>query len=732
MFYMLGLCLYFLFSVKNNMSDEEFSKQYERYIHLITIVLAIVLPTIIVSIGGMNPAPDGNTCMVIDKPFGCNSRDDITCENAGVPYSIGTILSNVLVVAFFVAMIGILSMLYATVRNQERKQEVAFRSSFALPTASTVSGRTTSKSRSAVPTADTRLPISAGRAEKRNESAIDGAGIESLAAASPVPQSGSDLVLDTPRKRRHSQKRLSFSLPNDHEAKESCDGRRIKRSGEISSSSELQSNMSSTGRSSRIIENRSHARSVRSSTRNSYDVDGDRRSQGRMSFSSAWDSLSSFRQSTAGKSPSRYKTKSARAAQRRTRETLIQAICYLALFVATYICPIVSLYFFRSGENTPIVLSVFTNTLYPLSGLLTILVYTRNKVLSLRKRHKKFSRSRAFYIVVMAGADIPPRFRKQRRRSQGSLRMPKRRSSGGHIRRRGSTTDLNSSSVEIVPPYASNRRLRSSKVEEVTSYASHRHLSSTVLEETPPYASNRHLDSSDFEEKPPYATNRHLNSCPFVESQTPTPTPPLEISIDRTAINSYETDEANPNENLSEEITPDELSAEDIHAINRLALVDLAPIVELTSNKMNTEDMTAIKPTVVEAEELSSHEISPDDLEAIGRLAHDIETGDSIEDVSPNVINAKDMDCISITESEELPINLLSAKDLEPINLLSRDIESEGSMKVLSLNNEINAKDTDSMKLSEIDIEESASHEISPEDLEAINRLARDLDPRIR
>lgn len=265
----------------------------------------------------------------------------------------------------------------------------------------------------------------------------------------------------------------------------------------------------------------------------------------------------------------RYKTKGAKAAKRRTRETLQQAILYLALYVATYVCPIISLYYFRAGKNTPYVLAIFTNTLYPLSGLLTMLVYTRTKVATLRRRHKGYSWMRAFLAVVKGGGDIPAHL-KSKKSKRGSQRRTQRRSSvnqqpqrkgalwelsSSRIKRKGSTTGLRHSVVDEVAVNGFDNDNDNDNDISADDLAAINRLAKNLES-----AEAGEIEEDDIE-TPPYQHNRKKRRSPQDKRQQPQR---------KGALWESSSSKLKRKGSFSEETPENEISADDLAAIDRL------------------------------------------------------------------------------------------------------------------------------------------------------------------
>ena len=89
-------------------------------------------------------------------------------------------------------------------------------------------------------------------------------------------------------------------------------------------------------------------------------------------------------------------------------EIIVQAGLYVLAFIATNIFTwiIIAINFCMKQPVSQVVM-LPGSVLFPLGGLLNILVFTRPKVISLRKQHPEFSRFFAFVCVVRAGGVVP-------------------------------------------------------------------------------------------------------------------------------------------------------------------------------------------------------------------------------------------------------------------------------------------------------------------------------------
>lgn len=115
-------------------------------------------------------------------------------------------------------------------------------------------------------------------------------------------------------------------------------------------------------------------------------------------------------QSSSGGSPSN--TDAGDLLKLYRREFMIQASLYVLAYCITYVfiwwIPYAVFMVIKARVVDTPMLSVLGSTIYPLGGLFNILVYTRPKVLSLRRSNPTFSWVRSLTLVVGAGGVVPP------------------------------------------------------------------------------------------------------------------------------------------------------------------------------------------------------------------------------------------------------------------------------------------------------------------------------------
>ena len=103
-----------------------------------------------------------------------------------------------------------------------------------------------------------------------------------------------------------------------------------------------------------------------------------------------------------------YIPRSLRASQTRVRGTITQSLLYIGTFLLTYLAALIVIILNATNAPLPFSLLAFYKILTPLGGFFNILVYTRPKVATIRRRRpKKYWWFEAFWMVVKAGGDIP-------------------------------------------------------------------------------------------------------------------------------------------------------------------------------------------------------------------------------------------------------------------------------------------------------------------------------------
>ena len=128
--YTFAVCLYYLCAVRYNMSDADFARKVERFLHVVIAVAAIIMVTCILASKSANPYPDGTLCYIVDSPFGCHVDPDVDCLRGEYAHWYGYYLVVLPVVSILVGMIATLGALCWTVISHERRTNRRFRAAF--------------------------------------------------------------------------------------------------------------------------------------------------------------------------------------------------------------------------------------------------------------------------------------------------------------------------------------------------------------------------------------------------------------------------------------------------------------------------------------------------------------------------------------------------------------------------------------------------------------------------
>lgn len=277
-FYTLGLCVYYLYIVKYNFSDQEFARKREPGIHAAAILVPSIAVAILASTESFNPSVDGNGCFFFDKPFGCHLDPDVECVRGANAHILGMYAVIGPFLLFGAGITVALFKLCRTVISQDRLRRSRFRSAMLAQQD----------------------------------------GIDARANSTwPVPE-----------------------------------GTNISQNLVISSS-----------------------RLYRSLFRRNREEE--------------------------------YLTRDERLASQRSKETMHQSLLYVGAYCITYSCSVILyLAFYWQGSKPPRIFVFVAVTLFPIGGLLNILVYTRPKVSTVQRRYE-CSWLRAFWEVFKAGGEVP-------------------------------------------------------------------------------------------------------------------------------------------------------------------------------------------------------------------------------------------------------------------------------------------------------------------------------------
>jgi len=133
-----------------------------------------------------------------------------------------------------------------------------------------------------------------------------------------------------------------------------------------------------------------------------------------------------------------YATRGEMASQNRVRQAVTQSLLYIAAFIITYVIWLVVTILEATNINPPFPLLVVYVSLGPLAGFFNILVYTRPKVATVRRRRPEYWWFRAFWMVVKAGGDMPD--------------LPRRKQTGNIALANQNHTDINAMRRRLATP----------------------------------------------------------------------------------------------------------------------------------------------------------------------------------------------------------------------------------------------------------------------------------------
>jgi len=282
--YTMGLCLFYIMVVKHNITDQAFSKAYERKIHVGALVSPIPLLILMILTENINPLPDGQLCFVNSAPLGCKGDPDIDCTRGENAFIYGMLAALAPYILCIIGIVTLLTKLVFHVVALERRANNRFQSSFT----GVVDGR-----------AD---DVTAGSGARQSFYAAMGVFRNAIAAV-----------------------RDAFNEDDSS-------------------------------------------------------VNG----------------------------PRNYRTRGAQRARQRTIETAKQALLYASVFLLLAPHPMIGVAaYYWHGRVPPEGYSIFFHFLFPLNGILNLLVFTRPHVRTVMKRRPRFYRIQALWRVLVAGGEVP-------------------------------------------------------------------------------------------------------------------------------------------------------------------------------------------------------------------------------------------------------------------------------------------------------------------------------------
>ena len=89
------------------------------------------------------------------------------------------------------------------------------------------------------------------------------------------------------------------------------------------------------------------------------------------------------------------------------KDMLVQSCLYTFALLFVYSSLYINLGFIVSGHSLPTLSHILVSFTWPIGGLIHILIYTRPKIIIMRTRRPELTWIRAFYKVILAGAEVP-------------------------------------------------------------------------------------------------------------------------------------------------------------------------------------------------------------------------------------------------------------------------------------------------------------------------------------
>ena len=94
-----------------------------------------------------------------------------------------------------------------------------------------------------------------------------------------------------------------------------------------------------------------------------------------------------------------------------TKQAAFQSILYILSFILVYSGPLVAIILRAfngfGSESSKIFLHWITSLFFPLGGFFNIVIYTRPKVMALRKIHPEIPKFISFLIIILSGGQVP-------------------------------------------------------------------------------------------------------------------------------------------------------------------------------------------------------------------------------------------------------------------------------------------------------------------------------------
>ncbi len=358
--YMLGLCVYTTLKIKRNISDRTFSKKIEKFMHFLIISSNLSIVFFGLFTKTINSAINGAVCMFSTMPTGCRSFPQLFGEcDQSIERYVPTLIHF--------SSLGIpLSCLFGIICCMILICGEIFRKTKSLE-------RTTRALRLSKEIADcTKLPV-----------IVIPPSSEAGGGHSEASQS--------------REKNLQPIVPSYY-------ADRIKRNGTIFHEEENAVKSSQRGADLLAPKDSQPDRKCSPGVGVSVaDINNTRlRLQLQQDDDSSNDEIDSSLQEKHN--PSILISRSYRI------EIMVQAVYFVLAFFITFVCFWTAQIMFVSEKIPPNFLLVGVSIFYPLGGFFNVLVYCRPKIRIFRLRNPQYSWLRAFWYIIKAGGDAPPRY----------------------------------------------------------------------------------------------------------------------------------------------------------------------------------------------------------------------------------------------------------------------------------------------------------------------------------
>ncbi len=447
--YTLFLCVYYVYKLKNRMTDAQFTERMEAKIHVMIIVINIGVCLAALGLKVINPSAIGNSCCPASVPTGCNQNPEVFGEcDPKIQPAVKFFLAFGIGVVPVLTLVGIIICMGLILWHELMRERIfGTRGRSKRP-----------KTRSAMELNANDETVGNGRISrvlsthgKRRQRYLRSSELISYVEESSSFHHASSLVINDEECRTLSIENIddnntnaddaeSKSLSNDdiQGAKKSTESSAFASTSIVNTATENNPQSPQTNDAVQSTSNTSEPWSNSDGTK----VDAFVARNESMGSDNAIQSIAENWSNCGGISvdifpssnemisssdhhllarvledneavPTATPTSATNAPDLETlsrlykKELLLQICCYVLVFCLTTI-PFFTLNLQLVHGITPSKIFLRINALlYPLAGFFNIIVYTRWNVASWRRKHPECSRIRAFYLVLKAGGDLP-------------------------------------------------------------------------------------------------------------------------------------------------------------------------------------------------------------------------------------------------------------------------------------------------------------------------------------